>query len=122
MRRPTDGESSVETGGTPGVVVGELDDAESETLDVSTGSSRSTVASEKTDVGVMLKKMSTSQVLALGLCEEFICGCTNHQHCMPLVGAGDGCGEASDKFGVSLFKVLCRSKTKFRSLIGPKYG
>ena len=53
LRRPTDGESGVGTGGTPGVVVGELDDPEFGTLDVNTGSSRSTVASEEADVGVM---------------------------------------------------------------------
>ena len=33
--------------------MGELDDPEFGTLDVNTGSSRSTVASEETDVGVM---------------------------------------------------------------------
>ena len=54
-RRPTDGVSGVGAGGTPGVLVGELDVPEFGTLDVNTGSSRSTVASEETDVGVMFK-------------------------------------------------------------------
>ena len=54
-RRPTDGVSVVGAGGTPGVLVGELDDPEFRTLDVNTGSSRSTVASEETDVGVMFR-------------------------------------------------------------------
>ena len=52
---PIDGELSTGIGGTPEVVVGELDDPEFGTLDVSTGSSRLTVESEETDVGVMVK-------------------------------------------------------------------
>ena len=52
---PIDGESRVGMGGTLGVVVGELDVPEFETLDVSTESSRSTVTSEETDVGVMFR-------------------------------------------------------------------
>ena len=49
-----------------------MDDPEFGTLDLSTGSLRSTVASEETDVGVMLEEMSTSQVLALGLALSLI--------------------------------------------------
>ena len=52
---PIDGESRVGMGGTLGVVVGELDVPEFGTLDVSTESSRSTVTSEETDVGVMFR-------------------------------------------------------------------
>ena len=52
-KRPTDGVSGVGAGGIPGVLVEELDDPEFGTLDVNTGSSRSTVASEEADVGVM---------------------------------------------------------------------
>ena len=52
-RRPTDGVLGVKAGGILGVWVEELDDPEFETLDVNTGSSRSTVASEETNVGVM---------------------------------------------------------------------
>ena len=96
LRMPTDGESCVGTGGTPGVVVEELDDPEFGTLDVNTGSSRSSVATD-------------------------ITGCTDHQHCMPVVGAEGGCGEAIGKFGVGRFKLLYRSK-KSRSLIGTKDG
>ena len=65
--------------------------------------------------------MSRSQVLALGLCAEFNRGCTDHQHCMPVVGAGGGCGKAIGKFEVCRLKMLCRSKN-CRSLIGPKDG
>ena len=42
-------------GDASGVVVGELDDPEFGTQDVSTGLSRSTVASEETYVGMMLE-------------------------------------------------------------------
>ena len=49
-----------------------MDDPEFGTLDLSTGSLRSTVASEETDVGVMLEEMSTSQVLVLGLALSLI--------------------------------------------------
>ena len=52
-RRPTDGVSGVGAGGIPGVLVEELDDPEFGTLDLNTGSSRSTVASEEADVGVI---------------------------------------------------------------------
>ena len=52
-RGPTDGVSGVGAGGTPEVLVGELVDPEFGTLDVNTGSSRSTVASEEINVDVM---------------------------------------------------------------------
>ena len=48
----TDGDFSGGIGGAPGVVVGGLDDPEFGTLDLSTGSLRSTVASEETEAVV----------------------------------------------------------------------
>ena len=38
--------------------------------------------------------------ISVGSCAEFNCGCTDHQHCMPMVGAEGGSGEAIGKFGV----------------------
>ena len=55
LRKQTDGESSAGMGDGFGVVVEELDNPEFGTLDVNTGSSRSTVASEETDMSVMFK-------------------------------------------------------------------
>ena len=69
-RRPTDGVSGVGISGTPGVLVEELDDPEFGTLDVNTGSSRSTVASEEADVGVMFSGEVDITGLASGLCAE----------------------------------------------------
>ena len=69
-RRPTDGISGVKAGGIPGVLVEELDDPEFGTLDVNTGSSRSTVASEEADVGVMFSGEVDITGLASGLCAE----------------------------------------------------
>ena len=53
--------------------------------------------------------MSASQVLSLSHALNRLKGRTDHQHCMPVVGAGIGCGEAIGKFGVGRFKMLCRS-------------
>ena len=50
--------------------MGELDDPEFGTLDVNTGSSRSTVASEETDVGVMFSGEVDITGLASGLRAE----------------------------------------------------
>ena len=44
--------------------------------------------------------MSASQVLSLGHALNRLKGRTDHQHCMPVVGAGSGCDEAIGKFGV----------------------
>ena len=38
--------------------------------------------------------------ISVGSCAEFNCGCTDHQHRMPMVGAEGGSGEAIGKFGV----------------------
>ena len=69
-RRPTDGVSGVKAGGIPGVWVEELDDPEFGTLNVNTGSSRSMVASEEADVGVMFGGEVDITGLASGRCEE----------------------------------------------------
>ena len=98
-----------------------MEDPEFGTSDVSTGSSRSTVSSEKTDVGVMFRRDVNITGISVGYCAETNCGCTDHQHCMPVVSAGGGCGKAIGKFGVGRLKMLCRSKL-CRSMIGPKYG
>ena len=107
---PTDGELSAGMGGTPGVVVGGLYNPGFGILDVSTGSSRSVVASEEADVGVMFEGNVDITRISVESFAEFNCGCTDHWHCMPVVGAEGGCGEAIGKFGVGRFKLLCQSK------------
>ena len=79
---------------------------------MSTGSSRSAVTSEETDVGVMLKEMSTSQLLALGLAQSSIADARITSTICRWVGAGGGSDEAIGKFGFARFKMLCRSKKR----------
>ena len=118
---PTDGELSVGMGGTPGVVVGGLYNPGFGTLDVSTGSSRSVVASEEADVGVMFGGNVDIAGISVGSCEEFNCGFTDHWHCMPVVGAGGGYGEAIGNMELVDSSCFVNPK-KGRSLIGTKDG
>ena len=86
---------------------GELDDSEFGTLDVGTGSSRSTVASEETDVGVMFKGNVDITGISVGSLREFTCGCTDHQHCTPVVGAGGGEAVVKRSESLELVDIRC---------------
>ena len=71
---PTNEQLSVGMGGISELVIKELeelDDPEFGTLDTNTGSSRSTVASEETDVGVMFRgEVDITNIGVGSLCKD----------------------------------------------------
>ena len=88
---------------------------------MSTGSLRSAVTSEETDVGVMLKEMSTSQLLALGLAQSLIADARITSTVCRWSVQGAAVVKLSERLGLVDSRCYVDPK-KGRSLIGPKDG